>query len=470
MLTRSPVRVRVGFAALMTGTLLAPLNSSMIVVALPAVQQHYRASLTTVSWVVSVFYLTACVAQPVLGRLADAFGPRRVFVAGMLTATVAAAVAPFCPDVGLLVGCRALQAVGVSAAYPCALLFLRRVGATDRLAHVASVNTASGAIGPVLGGLLTSTVGWPAIFWVNLPLTVAAMVTGLAVLGPGQDQAMPNLRATVARMDVPGILAFAFGVAALLDLTLGHVIRGGIGLALGAIAFVWQERRAAHPFIDAAALRAVKGMPAVLFAFLLFNLAYYGAFYGLPQWFQARGFSAGEAGLLMLPIAATGALTTITASRVVTRVSARLTVVSSAILLVVGLAGIAAFGPATPVWLIALDGVVLGLPYGLGNLGLQRLMYERSPRHMTGVVGGLFQSCRYTGAILAIGVVGSLLGAPPGAVPDLSVFAGAMAAVAVVMLVVTVRDLGVRPPAGLPDEAARRVRSLPVGPVDLPGR
>src|SRR5947209_197468 len=107
------------------GTLLNPLNSSMIAVALLPLHSDFGVSIATVTWLVSGFYLAAAVGQPLMGRLADLFGPRRIFCFGLLLVCVTSALAPWVPAFGWLVALRVLQAFGTSAAYPSGLAIMR---------------------------------------------------------------------------------------------------------------------------------------------------------------------------------------------------------------------------------------------------------------------------------------------------------------------------------------------------------
>ena len=111
--------------AVIVGTLLNPLNSSMIAVALVPLQSDFRVSVALASWLISGFYLAAAVAQPLMGRLADQFGARRVFGTGLLLVGMASALAPLSPTFGWLVAFRVLQACGTSAAYPAGLAMIR---------------------------------------------------------------------------------------------------------------------------------------------------------------------------------------------------------------------------------------------------------------------------------------------------------------------------------------------------------
>jgi MFS family permease len=392
-------RTGIAVTALLAGTLLAPLNSSMVAVALAPIGREFELPLGTTTWVVTVFYLTACVCQPVLGRVADRVGPRRLFAAGMVVAAVASAAATTATSLPVLVLCRGVQAAGVSAAFPCAVLVIRRSGEVTRLAAVATANTTAGAVGPVLGGLLTAWAGWRAVFWVNLPIMLVALVLAWRAIGP--DERQPGRRTA---LDPLGVVLFAAAMVALLDLMLGFSWAAAGVFATAAAGFLWWERRAAVPFVDLRALAAARGLVAVLGTFVLFNVAYYGAFYGLPPWLEnTLSYDAAAAGLLVMPIAATSVVATVLGART----TGRWTLPLSGGFLLIGVVALAAFGPGTPAWLVVLDGIVLGVPYGLCNLGLQRLMYERAPERMSGVVAGLFQSARYVGAILAVGLVGA---------------------------------------------------------------
>src|SRR5215475_4138136 len=154
-------------SAVLAGTLLNPLNSSMIAVVLGLIQADFRISVATASWLLSGFALAAAVAQPLMGRFADLFGPRRVFCTGLLVVGVASALAPLAPAFGWLVACRMWQALGTSAAYPAGLAIMRAGAPQDKtptgpLGAMSITSSVSVALGPVLGGFLAARVGWPA--------------------------------------------------------------------------------------------------------------------------------------------------------------------------------------------------------------------------------------------------------------------------------------------------------------------
>src|SRR5438874_10406055 len=112
-------------SAVLAGTLLNPLNSSMIAVVLVLIQSDFAVSMATASWLLSGFAMAAAVAQPLMGRLADLFGPRRIFCIGLPLVGGAVVLAPLAPAFGWLIACRMLQAFGTSAAYPAGLAIIR---------------------------------------------------------------------------------------------------------------------------------------------------------------------------------------------------------------------------------------------------------------------------------------------------------------------------------------------------------
>lgn len=480
-------------ATVALGTLLNPLNSSMIAIALVPLQREFEVGVATVSWLVSAFYLSAAVGQPLVGRLIDILGGRRLFVAGLVTAGTASALAPFVPGFWWLVGMRVLQAVGTSAAFPAALVLIRAAaegastsssdpgsrtsrghgeldpgvdapsavepdatgttGASQSPAFqsaasrssaprppagpLAVLNIAaatSAALGPVLGGFLVAFAGWEAVFLVNVPITVTGVVlalrflprvptTGHPATGHLADGSVPDstatgrvgLRAVIARflrrLDLPGVVLFAASLTGLLGFLLSLGTRPQWWLlpvvAVSGVLFYRRERATDTPFLDIVGLVANRRLSAVLGQQVGLNIVFYSIFFGMPLWLQSvRGISADSTGLLVLPIALMGVLTTPLAARTVRQQGSRATlVVGSAILLAATLL-VQLLDDTTSLAVVAGLALLLGIPNGFNNLGLQTALYEASPPERMGSSGGLFQTCRYLGAILSTSVLG----------------------------------------------------------------
>lgn len=412
----------VGVIAL--GTLLNPLNSSMIAVALVDLQSAFGIGFGTASWLISGFYLSACVGQPLMGRLADRVGPRRVYVGGLSIVLLSSVLAPFAPAFGLVLACRIAQAIGTSAAFPSGLALIRRVSGANRppsgaLGAIAMANSASAAFGPVLGGFLVAFAGWPGIFLVNTPITLVSIVLALRVLPPdlparttGDEGATrTSLRQLV---DPLGVLFFSGTLIGLLGFLLSLPHRPLWWLlplvAVAGVLLVFWERRAPSPFLDVRGFVRSPALAGVLGQQAAIQLVFYSVFYGLPQWLeQVRHLPTEQTGLLMLPIAALGVVVTPLAARLVTRFGARLPLILGSIGLLTGSALIFTLGDATPAVGVLGVTAVLGLPNGLNNMGLQAALYSAAPPDGTGMAAGLFQTARYVGAILSTALIGLVL-------------------------------------------------------------
>ncbi|WPD18406.1 MFS transporter [Thermaerobacter composti] len=169
-------------AAVAFGALLNPLNSSMIAVALPAIARDFQVPIGRLTWVIAAFYLASAVGQPVMGKVADLVGRRRVFFAGLALVALASALAPLAPTLGALVAARVLQALGSSTLYPAGMAAVRDAftGRTGQALGILAVfASTSAALGPSLGGFLVQAGGWQALFSVNfVPVALSA---GLAL-------------------------------------------------------------------------------------------------------------------------------------------------------------------------------------------------------------------------------------------------------------------------------------------------
>lgn len=418
-------------AVLAMGTLLNPLNSAMISVALVGLQDAFRVGFSTASWLVSGFYLAACVGQPLMGRLADRLGPRRIYLAGLAIVCVTGALAPFSPGFGWLLACRIAQAIGTSAAFPAALALIRRVAGGGRppagaLGTIAVANSASAGFGPVLGGVLTAAFGWSGIFLVNAPLTLVTFVLALVVLPrdsrpaagpvPGATGPAGGRWAELLRLVDPlGVLLFSGTLVGLLGFLLSVPDRRPLWilvpvvLVAGVLLVLW-ELRAAEPFLDVRGLARGPALLGVLGQQAAIQLVFYSVFYGLPVWLEeVRHYPVEQAGLLMLPVAMLGVLVTPVAARLVSRFGPRLPLVIGSVGLVVGSLLLFTLGDATPAIGILGVSAVLGLPNGLNNMGLQAALYSAAPPEAVGLAGGLFQTARYVGAILSTALLGLVL-------------------------------------------------------------
>ncbi|MBO0827391.1 MAG: MFS transporter [Streptosporangiales bacterium] len=403
--------------ALSLGALLNPLNSSMIAVALVAVQRSFHVGVATSSWVVSAFYVAACIGQPLAGRLIDQFGARRLFIAGLVLVFVVSVLTPFCPGFWWLVGLRVAQSLGTSTAFPAAVVVIRRsIREGDNPAAgfgaLTIATSSSAALGPVLGGLLVALGGWQAVFLVNIPLTIAGVLVAWRVLPKDRaPDARGSVRETAASLDLPGVALFALTMTALLlfVLSFGTTPRWWYApvFAVALVAFVLRERSARTPFIDLRGVVGNRALSSVLLQQGAINLAFYCIFFGMPLWLESvRGLGTGLAGLLMLPITAVSTLATPLCARLIAQRGSRTALLLGGIVLVAASLLLQLLGDATPLAIVVVFGLLLGVPNGFNNLGLQTALYEAAPPEQTGTASGIFQMFRYLGAISSTAVIG----------------------------------------------------------------
>ncbi|MEE2523288.1 MFS transporter [Pseudarthrobacter sp. J64] len=407
--------------ALSLGASLNPLNSSMFAVALVVLREDFGLDVATVTWVITSFYLASAAGQPLMGRLADRFGPQRLFSFGMLLVVVSCAVAPFLPNFFLLCVARVVMAVGTATAFPSAVVMvaelsrLARTPSTLPMSRLQMANTSAAAVGPVVGGVLVSLVGWEALFILNVPLAIIAMVLVRRAAPADVERETGKLSALMRDSDIPGILAFVaalvLGMMAMLDAVPGYRwwLLGG-SVVLSAV-FAWRELKFSPPFLDLRLLGRNRPLLLVYLLFAVFSGVYYFAFFGLPQLLQeAGGFDPGIVGFLMLPLAAASVLVTPMTARMIDRFGVRpvLLVGVLSLALATGALGLltVSFWPPLVLLLTALTGI----PYGVvSNAANQGLLVSTRPEDR-GVAAGIFQTCRYVGAIGSTVLVGVLYG------------------------------------------------------------
>ncbi|MGP4029363.1 MFS transporter [Actinomadura sp. 3N407] len=171
------------------GSVLNPVNSSMLAVALIPIGRAFGVPPSQAAWLVSGLYLATAVGQPVIGRLVDAFGPRRLYLVGTALVCLAGLLGAFAPSLWVLVVSRALLGLGTSAAYPASMSVLRteadRTGMKSPAGILVTLSISSQVVsvaGPPLGGLLIGAGGWQLIFLVNVPFSLACLLLGAIYL------------------------------------------------------------------------------------------------------------------------------------------------------------------------------------------------------------------------------------------------------------------------------------------------
>ncbi|MFJ9776356.1 MFS transporter [Kitasatospora sp. NPDC101157] len=391
-------------APMVLGSVLNPINSSMIAVALVPVGTAFGAPPAETAWLVTALYLATAVGQPVIGRLVDGYGPRRLYLVGTALVGLAGLVGALAPSFGLLIAARVLLGIGTSAAYPAAMHLTRseaertgRSSPTGVLTVLAVANQTIAVVGPTLGGLLIGLGGWRTIFAVNVPLALACLALGALRL-----PLAPPRRDSGERLDHAGIALFAV----LLLASMLFVMKPGsarwylpVLALLAGLGFAVRELRARSPFIDLRALARNRPLVATYLRQGLGYTAAYAFLYGYTQWLEeGRGLSAASAGLVLLPLS----LSALTVSSLTGRspaVHGKLVV--GAALQMAACAALLLTGPASPLILLVAVGVLAGIPQGLIGLGNQTALYHQADPAAIASSAGLLRTFMYLGAMAA---------------------------------------------------------------------
>jgi EmrB/QacA subfamily drug resistance transporter len=408
------------------GLFMVMLDNTVVNVALPSIQRELQATVPGLALVLDAYILVFASLLLTAGSLGDRFGRRRVFRTGLVVFTAASALCGLAPTLPALVAARALQAVGAAALLPGSLSILT-AAFPDPRERVQAIGLWSGvsamalAAGPVVGGLLTDWLGWRWVFYVNLPVGVAAVVVAGRVVAESRNPA-------AGRLDLPGLVLGSLGLGAV---TLGLIEsdQGGWGspeilglLAAGVVllaAFGVTEARRSDPMVSPRFFRdgAFSAANAVV---LLAGFALLGFVFFNTLYFQAvQGWSPLQAGLRSLPNTLTVVVCAPLAGRLASRYGYRVPVTAGLVVAAVALLALAGIEVGTPYsqlwWKLALFGAGLGLSISPATAAGVAAM----PGTQAGVASAVIQTSRQVGGALGVAVLGAVAAAHDGgATPD----------------------------------------------------
>lgn len=391
------------------GTLINPLNSSMISVALTRLQNVLDLSFANATWLISIFYLASAFGQPLMGKLSDMFGAKRLFLTGLFLVAMSSILAPLFLNFGWLLFCRALQAIGSSALFPTGMAMVRNNithGQAQALSALSIVASVSAAFGPSIGGFLIQGFDWQAIFLINLPFIILSFTLAIFILPSNGVK-----KFEFQKIDFIGIGLFVVAMIFLILflLSIGDTINFWTVpvFIICFYTFYKYERKQAYPFIDVIALLGNINQLFVYVQFLNINIVYYFYFYGLPIYLmEIRNYNEGTAGVFMLAFAGLGVIFSPFAARWIDRAGSKPAVIFGSVALTLGTTLILTINSTSSVaWLLVVMGI-LGLSNGFNNIGMQMSLFQFIRPEDTGMASGLFQTSRYVGAILSSSLLG----------------------------------------------------------------
>ncbi|MFL5823797.1 MAG: MFS transporter [Solirubrobacteraceae bacterium] len=413
----SQTRRRLVLAICCMSLLIVGLDATIVNVALPAIHSSLHASVSGLQWVIDAYTLVLASFLLLGGSMADRFGRRRVFQIGLTVFSLGSLLCGLAPTLGWLIAARILQAVGGAMLNPVAMAIIRNVFDDPRERAMAigiwgGVFGLSMALGPVLGGVLVDSVGWPAVFFVNVPVGVAAIIL-TAMFVPESRAARPR------RLDPIGQLLV---IAALATLTYAIIegprygwtspeILGLFGVSAASfLGLVLYELHHPDPLLEVRFFRSVPFCGAAAIAILAF--AGFNGFLFLSTLYlqSVRGLSPLEAGLYLLPTAAMLLIFSPLSGRIVGRHGSRRPTVIGAVAMIGGAAMLLSLSPTTPFGYLLIAYFAFGVGIGLINPPITNTAVSGMPGDQAGVAAAVASTSRVVGVTLGVAIIGAVTG------------------------------------------------------------
>lgn len=401
--------------AALLGFFIITLDATAVNVALPSIGGTFGGATAALQWILDAYTLTFAALMLSAGALSDRAGANRVYGLGLVVFTLASAACGLAPGLGLMIGARLVQGGAAAVMLPSSLALVRQAFPEPaRRAMALALWTVGGAVslalGPVVGGLLTSALSWRWIFFVNVPV---GLVTVLLLLAR-----VPASPRRAAALDPVGQLA----AAAALSTLIYALIQGGssgfgrpsvlICLALfvlAAAAFVVVESRVADPMTPLGLFRDRVVVLCVGTGFVV-NAAYYGSLFMLSLFYQqVLGMSAVTAGLMFLPMAGLTAVANIGSAKIAQRFGPRVPITVGQLVCAAAMCGLIGVNAHTSAFVTVALTVPFGLGLGFAVPSLTAAMLGSVPAERAGLAGGVFNSARQTGGAVAVAAFGTLV-------------------------------------------------------------
>lgn len=400
-------------APMVLGSILNPINSTIISVALIPIGQAFGVPPSQTAWLVSALYLATAIGQPVAGKLIDIFGPRPLFLIATSLVGISSLIAIFSPNIWWLVVARVLLGFGTCAGYPTSMYFIRseaeRTGEdnpTSILTLLAIANQTIAVVGPTLGGLLIEVGGWQSTFIVNVPLSLACVFLGYFRFPRGLGNAFRKEREIIS-IDFIGIILFGITLISALIFLMSpnwHNVYLLMIAIISAVIFTSFELKVKNPFID---LRLLGGNTPLLLTYvrvLLSATISYNLLYGYTQWLETgRGLSPSHAGLLLLPMFLTSIIISKTTGK---NPAIHIKLIVGSIVQFIAMSLLLFTNHSSSLVYLVVIAILFGIPEGLLYLANQNAVYFQSPSKQMGASAGLLRTFMYMGAMLASAVTG----------------------------------------------------------------
>ncbi|HEX2910963.1 MAG TPA: DHA2 family efflux MFS transporter permease subunit [Chloroflexia bacterium] len=401
--------------ALMFGFFMALLDSTVVNVALSDIQTKLKTDLSTVSWVLNAYNLVFAVLLVTMGRFADLFGRKRMYMIGMVLFSLGSLLCAVSPSIGLLIGARVLQGVGAAVLNPISLAILTVIFPPKKQVVAISIWGAlaglAAAIGPVLGGILVQNFDWPSIFLVNLPFCVIGLFLVYRYVPENKDQLASR------KIDLPGLLTLTAGMFCLmLAIIQGNdwgwtstptlALFGGAALSL--LVFFLVEAIVPQPILDLSLFK-YRGFTVVNIAIFMFGIAMIGAFLMLVLYYiNVRGYDVLTAGYALIPLSLASFVISAIAGRFSKKLNPRYQGMAGMALVGLGFFSLATLQIDATYLDTAWRSVIIGTGMGLCFTSFPAMVLTEIPKNKVGVGSGAYNTARQVGFALGVAILVSV--------------------------------------------------------------
>jgi EmrB/QacA subfamily drug resistance transporter len=414
--------------AVSLATLMCYLDSNVVNVALPTIERSLHLSVSGLEWIVSSYLLVLSSLLLVGGRVADVFGRRRMFLAGLVIFTLSSLWAGLAGSADVLIAARAVQGLGAALVMPASLAIIAATftDARERTTAIGiwgAVSALGLALGPVIGGLVSQHLHWGWIFLINVPLGVITAAIAFPFIAESHgrteaETAARGVRSTAALLDIPGLVSSALALFALTYALIEGQDKGWTSAlitaafaiaAVGAVIFVAIEARSSHPMVPLPIFRSAV-FSGGLGTMMIWSFGVLGIYFFTSLYLQSiLGFSPTKAGLAFVPMALCLAIAAMLSPRVTAVIGGHRTVALGMAIMTVGLVLFARLGGGATFTGLLPGFVLFGLGAGLMNVPLTNVIIDAAPAEQSGIASALLNASREVAGLLGVTVIGAVL-------------------------------------------------------------
>ncbi|WP_426979012.1 DHA2 family efflux MFS transporter permease subunit [Pseudarthrobacter sp. O4] len=406
--------------SLVIGFFMILIDTTIVSVANPKIMEGLNADINAVIWVTSAYLLAYAVPLLITGRLGDRFGPKKLYLTGLVVFTLASLWCGLSGDVQTLIEARVLQGFGAALMTPQTMAVITRIFPPDRRGAAMGIWGATAGVatlvGPILGGVLVDGLGWEWIFFINIPVGIVGFILALRYV--------PALSTHPHKFDIPGVLLSAVGLFLLVfgiqegetynwGTITGPITVGGLiiaGLVVLAAFVVWQRYNKGEPLLPLSLFKdrnfslANIGITTVGFTVTAFTLP-------LIFYYQiVRGLTPTQSALMMVPMALISGGLAPVVGKIIDRVNPKYITASGLLLMSVALFWNASLmHPYTPIWLFLLPSAVLGFANAGIWAPLSTTATRNLPPRQAGAGAGVYNTTRQIGAVLGSAAIAVLI-------------------------------------------------------------